>query len=1119
MYLLNRSFVFRVIYNTRFLFVGCCSGLLWFAAIAIVLLVILVLCLAYWPSIMYHFNLYHSKSLPYLSENFVGRERETEEIMQFMDFKNSTVRIINIIGSPGFGKSTLAMHVGHVVVKRGDVVHYVNMADFPEKDVKLILSEKVMDSARVIAKLISFDTLLRWARERYYNNLLILDNCDKVIHIQKQEFDDAVNKLVEESIRIKVIFTSRKHEPFPKYDRWVKIDELSEAHAYELLESKLLSRVSITQEEIQQIAHHTGNVPLALHIIGSLLCLPFSPTPSRVIQELQMNPMKILTPEDFPASEQMFTTIHLSYTYLSNETQKIGGELTVFPGSFRLHAAIAIVCDTDFALWFKCDEVLDRLVKSSLLEFDKRSERYQYHQLIREYFLYVKRNNTHDVDEQLVPHFYIYYADMLMFIATQFSRRYEKSLAVLDSERHNIQCLFEVQSLPIKVFVVTVMSLSKGINVGLLSLRFSREELCSSIKTYLKIYDSKIHRLEEILEIEGHHLIYSPRFRLPFDYGQAIHINKETILTHYMLLVDQVAKCEEDIHGAEAASSVFNDRRYTVEQRSTDIELLQFVNFFTILSQYCYLQKDYGIYMYKNVTSMCIIGCHRQIIRRMDATVTTCDRYSECDYYDIGVAYYTIGEYLKSAEFLEQAEDNLKFSFTTKARMNEIKIMIGLINTYDKLCELDKVNSTSLKLEALLPEIVHMNSEDVYSNSVVVQSAIDYCRRVGLDKLVVLLEDKLLDSVEEQRLECISKSQEIDLFKKRKSVPLDVAYNVILRLYEAKQYSRAVDRAMYYINILNKTSDFTKEVVIFRILVGKAMFHGGNYSIGMDQMELALNEIMKGQFIYEQEKVAACLYLIPRLKYIDQCYNVSSKLPMQIGPFILFLLFSPYPMPHFHLYENLKLTTKQSSALEIGHKSDTIELVDNTQGISVHSMINFEFVQDIVTSITDDYVTLLKNTVARLVNVLRNNPVVFFRLLFLPIWVFIVWVKLLCLYFWCGCYNFKEQWPPVLWYVFYYCVFILCFLCCVVRYTELSYTSTLRLYLRGARDPRFMCIYIPDLESHDGASETKSAISTKSIFYFMISVLLTILAILCYCYGYPYNIEAAWYKILHGMTL
>ena len=39
---------------------------------------------------------------------------------------NST--IIIIVGSPGFGKSTLAIHVGHVITEKGGVaVHYVDL--------------------------------------------------------------------------------------------------------------------------------------------------------------------------------------------------------------------------------------------------------------------------------------------------------------------------------------------------------------------------------------------------------------------------------------------------------------------------------------------------------------------------------------------------------------------------------------------------------------------------------------------------------------------------------------------------------------------------------------------------------------------------------------------------------------------------------------------------------------------------------------------------------------------------------------------------------------------------------------------------------------------------------
>ena len=259
------------------------------------------------------------------------------------------------------------------------------------------------------------------------------------------------------------------------------------------------------------------------------------------------------------------------------------------------------------------------------------------------------------------------------------------------------------------------------------------------------------------------------------------------------------------------------------------------------------------------------------------------------------------------------------------------------------------------------------------------------------------------------------------------------------------------------------------------------MFHGGNYSKGMDQMELALNEIMKGQFIYEQEKAAACLYLIPRVKYIDQCYNVSRILPMQIGPFILFLLFSPCPMPHFDLYQILKRTTKQSNSLKTEQKPDTNELVDNTQGISVLSTINFEFVQDGI-SIADDYVTLLKNTMVRLVNVLRNNSVVFFYLFYVPIWVIIVWIKLLYLFSWCGCYNLKQQWSFVSLHVNNYCV----------RYKELS---TLRVRLQCVRDPRFLALV--SCVSHDDASVTKTATTmqriVKVVFYIGLPTMSAIL--------------------------
>ena len=91
---------------------------------------------------MYNFNLYHSKTLPYISGNFVGREEDMKEITKLITFEKSDIRIVDITGSPGFGKSTLAIHVGHEMVRKEVVVHYINLAEVSSKELKKEIAEK-----------------------------------------------------------------------------------------------------------------------------------------------------------------------------------------------------------------------------------------------------------------------------------------------------------------------------------------------------------------------------------------------------------------------------------------------------------------------------------------------------------------------------------------------------------------------------------------------------------------------------------------------------------------------------------------------------------------------------------------------------------------------------------------------------------------------------------------------------------------------------------------------------------------------------------------------------------------------------------------------------------------
>ena len=59
--------------------------------------------------------------MPIIYPLFVGREKDTHQIL----LRVARAHIININGAPGFGKSTLAIHVGYEIFKSGTSVRYI----------------------------------------------------------------------------------------------------------------------------------------------------------------------------------------------------------------------------------------------------------------------------------------------------------------------------------------------------------------------------------------------------------------------------------------------------------------------------------------------------------------------------------------------------------------------------------------------------------------------------------------------------------------------------------------------------------------------------------------------------------------------------------------------------------------------------------------------------------------------------------------------------------------------------------------------------------------------------------------------------------------------------------
>ena len=136
-------------------------------------------------------------------EPLIGREKETKTILKWLEFRDSLVQVVSIVGGPGVGKSALAVTVGHKLIQQGITVCYVDMYNVSGR---IQISKYLQESAKQVR----------------HPTLLILDNSDHYIHTQKMEFQNLVLShkyhfvkiLITSQISIPVTFSGNNFEEY-----------------------------------------------------------------------------------------------------------------------------------------------------------------------------------------------------------------------------------------------------------------------------------------------------------------------------------------------------------------------------------------------------------------------------------------------------------------------------------------------------------------------------------------------------------------------------------------------------------------------------------------------------------------------------------------------------------------------------------------------------------------------------------------------------------------------------------------------------------------------------------------------------------------------------------------
>ena len=393
--------------------------------------------------------------LPMIHPLFVGRENDVYQVLR----KVARAHIVNINGAPGFGKSTLAIHVGYEIVKNGTSVRYINVEDKlssivnqmqkseetassnNESDVHL---ERKSSSSRSLIEFSRsslsvsirgkslrsknenlFEQLQRWSETVKCTSVLILDNCDDIlVGTFRHEFLTLINSLVLKShFLLHIITVSRERLLYVNsFESWT-VGELNQSASVQLLD-KLAP--AMDNESLTSVAELVEGCPLALKVIGQLLHIYGAP----LINKLEKKLITVL--DKASVQEQRFRVImDVAFNRLG-DLKDCGYVLSLFPGSFDERAGDAIVQE----------ECLETYIKHSLLNDYSLAFNYRYkmHRLIKEY---LQEKISLSANTNFVARFKKHFETMLLTYAIK-QEIDDTEKYVLSLELHNFNYLREL---------------------------------------------------------------------------------------------------------------------------------------------------------------------------------------------------------------------------------------------------------------------------------------------------------------------------------------------------------------------------------------------------------------------------------------------------------------------------------------------------------------------------------------------------------------------------------------------------------------------------------------------------------------------------------------------------
>ena len=348
---------------------------------------------------------------------FVGRAEVCGDITRSLtaDGDDST-RLITVVAPPGFGKTAVAINVGHMVLDKGKDVLYVSLRTVTSV---ARAAEHMLETVGIPVTETPVLQVKSYLASLQRETLLILDNAEDLQVKEGAHFNQFLEDIGQQARNLVTLITSRillSKLDFPFLASHVPLKPLDEDESSVFLKNQA-PNISDQYVRLFSKPKVCGGVPLVLKITAAFLKNK-TIDPIELHRKLQNCPHNFLKVNN-PKIQELFLLLKVFYNHLQPAVKKALASLAAFPTVFtKVEAKDVLFPDEDY-LGFQI--LLNDLESHSLVQQDEVNNHVEYslHPLVQA-FCIACRDDTCKGYNMAIRLFSGYYLSLLQRLNDDF---------------------------------------------------------------------------------------------------------------------------------------------------------------------------------------------------------------------------------------------------------------------------------------------------------------------------------------------------------------------------------------------------------------------------------------------------------------------------------------------------------------------------------------------------------------------------------------------------------------------------------------------------------------------------------------------------------------------------